>query len=160
MTTARTVPVTTEMDGDELDAEDAWRLCRRTGLRRLMLDSFVRFRYADGFSHSRALAFQIALSVVPFLLALSGLAADIDHERPAAVLSDIEMPRMDGFDLVRHIRADESLASLPIIMISSRIAPKHRELARQLGVNHYLGKPYGEEELVMLIQRCTQVGES
>ena len=87
MTTARVVPVTTEMDGDELDAEDAWRLCRRTGLRRLMLDSFVRFRYADGFSHSRALAFQMALSVVPFLLALSGLAADIDHERPARVLS-------------------------------------------------------------------------
>ena len=53
-------------------------------MRRLLLDSFVRFRYADGFSHSRALAFQVALSVVPFLLALSGLAADIDHERPAA----------------------------------------------------------------------------
>ncbi len=87
MTTARVVPVTTEMDGDELDAEDAWHLIRRIGVRRLLLDSFVRFRYADGFSHSRALALQVALSVVPFLLALSGLAADIDHERPARVLS-------------------------------------------------------------------------
>ena len=75
MTTARVVPVTTEMDGDELDAEDAWHLSRRIGVRRLLLDSFVRFRYADGFSHSRALAFQAALAVVPFLLALSGLAA-------------------------------------------------------------------------------------
>ena len=56
-------------------------------MRRLLLDSFVRFRYADGFSHSRALALQVALSVVPFLLALSGLAADIDHERPALVLA-------------------------------------------------------------------------
>jgi YihY family inner membrane protein len=87
VTTARVVPVTTEMDGDELDAEDAWHLSRRIGVRRLLLDSFVRFRYADGFSHSRALALQVALSVVPFLLALSGLAADIDHERPARVLA-------------------------------------------------------------------------
>jgi len=87
VTTARVVPVTTEMDGDELDAEDAWHLSRRIGIRRLLLDSFVRFRYADGFSHSRALAFQVALSVVPFLLALSGLAAGIDHERPALVLA-------------------------------------------------------------------------
>jgi hypothetical protein len=44
LTTARVVPVTTEMDGEELDAEDAWHLVRRTGLRRLLLDSFVRFR--------------------------------------------------------------------------------------------------------------------
>lgn len=87
MTTARVVPVTTEMDGDELDAEDVWHLCRRIGLRRLLLDSFVRFRYADGFSHSRALALQAALAVVPFLLALSGLAADVDEERPARVLA-------------------------------------------------------------------------
>ena len=87
MTTTKVVPVTTEMDGDELDAEDAWQLCRRIGLRRLLLDSFVRFRYADGFSHSRALALQGALAVVPFLLALSGLAAGIDHERPALVLA-------------------------------------------------------------------------
>ena len=87
MTTARVVPVTTEMDGHELDAEDAWHLSRRIGIRRLLLDSFVRFRYADGFSHSRALAFQVALSVVPFLLALSGLATGIDHERPALVLA-------------------------------------------------------------------------
>jgi YihY family inner membrane protein len=87
MSTVRVVPVTTEMDGDELDAEDAWHLVRRTGVRRLLLDSFLRFRYADGFSHSRALALQVALSVVPFLLALSGLAAGIDHERPARVLA-------------------------------------------------------------------------
>ncbi len=87
MTTARTVPVTTEMDGDELDHEDAWRAAREVGLTRLAVDSFIRFRYADGFTHSRALALQSALSVVPFLLALSGLAADIDEERPARVLA-------------------------------------------------------------------------
>ncbi len=75
------------MDGDELDYEDAWRAARNVGLRRLVVDSFVRFRYADGFTNSRALALQCALAVVPFLLALSGLAADIDQERPSRVLA-------------------------------------------------------------------------
>jgi YihY family inner membrane protein len=87
MTTARTVPVTTEMDGDELDAADAWAMVRRVGVVRLLVDSFVRFRYGDGFTNSRALALQTALAVVPFLLALTGLAADIDHERPARVIA-------------------------------------------------------------------------
>ncbi|SDS89999.1 YihY family inner membrane protein [Nocardioides scoriae] len=89
MTTARTVPVTTEMDGEELDAEDAWHTVRRVGVRRLAVDSFVRFRYGDGFSSSRALALQGALAVVPFLLALTGLAADIDEEKPARVLAAV-----------------------------------------------------------------------
>ena len=53
MTTARTVPVTTEMDGDELDAEDAWHEAPQVGVRRLFVDAFVRFRYGDGFT-SRA----------------------------------------------------------------------------------------------------------
>ena len=87
MTTARTVPVTTEMDGDELDVEDAWHAVRRLGLRRLFVDSFVRFRYGDGFTSSRALALQAALAVVPFMLALTGLVTDIDHEKPARVLA-------------------------------------------------------------------------
>jgi YihY family inner membrane protein len=87
MTTARTVPVTTEMDGDELDAEDAWHVVRHVGLRCLLVDSFVRFRYGDGFTNSRALALQTSLAVVPFMLALTGLAADLDRERPARVLA-------------------------------------------------------------------------
>jgi chemosensory pili system protein ChpA (sensor histidine kinase/response regulator) len=65
------------------------------------------------------------------------------------------MPRMDGFDLARNIRADGALVGLPIIMITSRIAEKHREQARQLGVNHYLGKPYAEEELMRLVRLYT-----
>ncbi|MBC7682962.1 MAG: Hpt domain-containing protein, partial [Ferruginibacter sp.] len=82
-------------------------------------------------------------------LATDGLQAleRLQEERPAIVLSDIEMPRMDGFDLARNIRADAALKDLPIIMITSRMAEKHREHARELGVNHYLGKPYSEEEL-------------
>ncbi|WP_345944732.1 Hpt domain-containing protein [Variovorax sp. dw_954] len=90
-------------------------------------------------------------------LAADGLQAleRLQQERPAVVLSDIEMPRMDGFDLARNIRADESLAGMPIIMITSRIAEKHREHAKQLGVNHYLGKPYSEEELLRLVRAFT-----
>jgi YihY family inner membrane protein len=87
MTTARTVPVTTEMDGDELDAEDAWQVARRHGLLRIVVASFVRFRYGDGFTNSRALALQGCLAVIPFLLALTGLSADLDQERPARVVA-------------------------------------------------------------------------
>jgi len=86
-------------------------------------------------------------------LAKDGLDAleRLAEERPTVVLSDIEMPRMDGFDLVRNIRADAKLADLPVVMITSRIAQKHRDYAAELGVNHYLGKPYSEEELLALI---------
>ncbi|MDM0043116.1 Hpt domain-containing protein [Variovorax dokdonensis] len=90
-------------------------------------------------------------------LAADGLQAleRLQQERPSLVLSDIEMPRMDGFDLARNIRADEALGDLPIIMITSRIAEKHRDHATQLGVNHYLGKPYSEEELLRLVRNYT-----
>jgi YihY family inner membrane protein len=87
VTTARLVPVTTELDGDELDAEDAWHLARRHGLRTIAVGAFVRFRYGDGFSSSRALALQACLAVVPFLLALTGLAADVDEERVSRVVA-------------------------------------------------------------------------
>ncbi|WP_201496860.1 Hpt domain-containing protein [Rubrivivax sp. A210] len=75
------------------------------------------------------------------------------EERPVVLLSDIEMPRMDGFDLVRNVRSDPRLAGLPVVMISSRIAQKHRDHAAGLGVDHYLGKPYSEEELLGLVAR-------
>ncbi len=83
------------------------------------------------------------------------------EEKPAVVLSDIEMPRMDGFDLARNIRGDARLHDLPIIMITSRIAQKHRDHAKELGVDHYLGKPYSEDELLALVHKYAhQVHES
>jgi chemosensory pili system protein ChpA (sensor histidine kinase/response regulator) len=87
-------------------------------------------------------------------MAADGLQAleRLADELPTVVLSDIEMPRMDGFDLARNIRADARLKHLPIIMITSRIAEKHREHAMELGVNNYLGKPYSEEELLSLVR--------
>lgn len=81
---------------------------------------------------------------------LEGLECLAD-ELPSVVLTDIEMPRMDGFDLVRNMRVDPRLAGLPVIMITSRIAQKHRDYASELGVNHYLGKPFAEDELLALV---------
>jgi chemosensory pili system protein ChpA (sensor histidine kinase/response regulator) len=70
---------------------------------------------------------------------------------PDVLLVDIEMPRMDGFDFTRNVRADARLKDIPIIMITSRTADKHRSYAKEIGVNQYLGKPYQEEELLGLI---------
>ncbi len=75
---------------------------------------------------------------------------------PDVMLVDIEMPRMDGFDLTRNVRADARLKGVPIIMITSRTADKHRNYAREIGVNHYLGKPYQEDELLALIAGYTR----
>jgi chemosensory pili system protein ChpA (sensor histidine kinase/response regulator) len=79
------------------------------------------------------------------------------EERPVVLLTDIEMPRMDGFDLVRQVRGDARLADLPVIMITSRIAQKHRDYAAEIGVQHYLGKPYSEDELLDLVGRYAGV---
>jgi chemosensory pili system protein ChpA (sensor histidine kinase/response regulator) len=70
---------------------------------------------------------------------------------PNVMILDIEMPRMDGFALVRELRRVPETENLPIIMITSRTANKHREYAKQLGVNTYLGKPYQEDELLQKI---------
>jgi chemosensory pili system protein ChpA (sensor histidine kinase/response regulator) len=93
------------------------------------------------------------------VLAKDGLEALelLADEKPRVVLSDIEMPRMDGFDLVRNIRNDERIKDLPVIMITSRIAQKHRDYAGELGVDHYLGKPYAEDELLALVSRYTSM---
>ncbi len=71
---------------------------------------------------------------------------------PDVIIADIEMPRMDGFDLTRNVRADKRLKNVPIIMITSRTAEKHQRYAEEVGVNHYLGKPYDEDILLGLIR--------
>jgi len=84
------------------------------------------------------------------LLAKDGVDAleQMKDSLPAVLLVDIEMPRMDGFDLTRNVRGDPRTMEIPIIVISSRTAPKHRSRATELGVNAYLGKPYEEAELL------------
>jgi len=72
---------------------------------------------------------------------------------PAAMLVDIEMPRMDGFDLTRNVRGDARTRHIPIIVISSRTAEKHRAQAQSLGVNAFLGKPFQEAELLEQLEQ-------
>src|SRR3990170_2714954 len=84
MTTASAVPTT----HGELEGDDALLTLRRTGRRRLLLDSAVRFRAADGFSHSRALAFQFTLTLLPALIAVVGLAAALGQEDFTSVVRD------------------------------------------------------------------------
>jgi chemosensory pili system protein ChpA (sensor histidine kinase/response regulator) len=67
---------------------------------------------------------------------------------PDIILLDIEMPRMDGYEVAAHVRGDPRLRDVPIIMITSRVGEKHRARAIELGVNDYLGKPYQESQLI------------
>ncbi len=77
--------------------------------------------------------------------------AQMKDALPAVMLVDIEMPRMDGFDLARNLRGDPRTRDVPIIMISSRTAEKHRTQAAALGVKVFLGKPYPEAELLQRV---------
>ena len=84
------------------------------------------------------------------VLAKDGVDAleQLQGATPDLMLVDIEMPRMDGFDLTRNVRGDERTRHIPIIMITSRSADKHRNYALQLGVNAYFGKPFQEPVLL------------
>jgi chemosensory pili system protein ChpA (sensor histidine kinase/response regulator) len=92
------------------------------------------------------------------ILAKDGIDAtnQLIDTKPDLMLLDIEMPRMDGFELATYIRNDDRLKDLPIIMITSRTGEKHKEKAMEIGVNQYLGKPYQEEELLRNINEILE----
>jgi chemosensory pili system protein ChpA (sensor histidine kinase/response regulator) len=100
------------------------------------------------------------------LLAKDGVDAleQLQDERPELMLVDIEMPRMDGFDLTRNVRDDSRTRDIPIIMITSRSADKHRNYALELGVDAYFGKPFQEPVLLAaisgLLHRETVAGDA
>jgi chemosensory pili system protein ChpA (sensor histidine kinase/response regulator) len=79
--------------------------------------------------------------------------SQLQERKPDIMLLDIEMPRMDGFEVATLVRHDEGLKDLPIIMITSRTGEKHRERAMSIGVNEYLGKPYQESLLLETIHK-------
>jgi chemosensory pili system protein ChpA (sensor histidine kinase/response regulator) len=76
----------------------------------------------------------------------------LQDQIPDVVLLDIEMPRMDGYELATQIRADSRLRAVPIVMITSRVGDKHRAKAIEIGVDDYLGKPYQESQLLDAIE--------
>ena len=78
-----------------------------------------------------------------------------DHV-PDVILLDIEMPRMDGYEVASHVRNDPRLKDVPIVMITSRVGEKHRARAIELGVNDYLGKPYQEAQLLQALEPLLQ----
>ncbi|MGR9116855.1 MAG: hybrid sensor histidine kinase/response regulator, partial [Gammaproteobacteria bacterium] len=83
--------------------------------------------------------------------AIDGLDAieKIEARKPDIILSDLEMPRMNGIELARYLRAATDLQHIPIIMISSRSSEKHRSQAENAGVNLYLAKPFNEDDLIV-----------
>ncbi len=93
------------MSGDDLSADDAFLALRHYGRWPLLRDAFIRFRYGDGFSHSRAFALQLCLAIVPFLIALSGLATDLGVEAGGQVVADTVIALTPGAsaDVVREL---------------------------------------------------------
>jgi len=77
----------------------------------------------------------------------------IKTHKPDILLSDLEMPRMNGVELISHVRADQALADIPVIMITSRAAAKHQQEAMDAGVDVYLTKPFSEDELLEHIHK-------
>jgi chemosensory pili system protein ChpA (sensor histidine kinase/response regulator) len=87
---------------------------------------------------------------IDVILAKDGVDAtnQLQERMPDLMLLDIEMPRMDGFEVASFVRNDDRLKDLPIIMITSRTGSKHKDKAMGIGVNKYLGKPFQEDDLV------------
>ncbi len=80
----------------------------------------------------------------------------LQETTPDIILTDIEMPRMDGFGLARNIRDDARTKDTPLIMISSRTADKHRNMAREIGVNAFFGKPVSDDDLIESMKELLQ----
>jgi chemosensory pili system protein ChpA (sensor histidine kinase/response regulator) len=74
--------------------------------------------------------------------------AQLQERIPDLMLLDVEMPRMDGYELATQVRNTPELKHIPIIMITSRTGAKHRDKAEKIGINRYLGKPFNENELL------------
>mgnify|MGYP000907648544 CR=1 FL=1 len=84
----------------------------------------------------------------------------LQDRMPDVILLDIEMPRMDGYEVATYIRNDQRLKHIPIIMITSRTGEKHRQRAMEVGVDRYLGKPYQETDLLKNVQDALIAGHA
>jgi len=124
VSSTKLVPETRLMTEDQLSADDAWHTLRRHGGWCLLRDAFIRFRYGDGFSHSRALALQLCLAVVPFLIALTGLITDLGVDEGGKVVADT----------VLAITPGQSEAMVQDLLTDSERTEDAGELALTLGL--------------------------
>lgn len=118
-----------------------------TGIRRSLPVALV---VDDSISARRTLAQVVRDAGYDVRTAKDGLEAAtlIEKKRPDIVLTDLEMPRMNGIELASHIQANSGTCDIPVIMITSRSTEKHRQMASSVGVDVYLNKPFSEDELL------------
>jgi chemosensory pili system protein ChpA (sensor histidine kinase/response regulator) len=111
----------------------------------------------DSMSVRRAVATLLEDHGYDVTLARDGLEAvkSMDVSRPDVLLTDLEMPNMNGLELTAHVRSRPELAQLPVIMITSRSMDKHRRQAMASGVNTYLTKPYTDQELLQHVANAS-----
>jgi len=126
--------------GDILETDETEEI-KRTPLVMVVDDSITMRRVTSRVLEHRG------LEVVTARDGLDAVEALFDRV-PDLILLDIEMPRMDGYELATHVRNDPRLKEIPMMMITSRSGEKHRQRAKEIGVNDYLAKPYQEAELV------------
>ncbi len=111
----------------------------------------------DSLSNRKALSLMIEQLGYTPLTAIDGIDAleRLEEHRPALVLTDLEMPRMNGIDLTQTLRQQPEISEIPVVMITSRSSRKHREQAREAGVDDYLTKPVDDETLSACVRRWT-----
>jgi len=116
----------------------------------------------DSLSQRRALEQLLEDAGFNVVIARDGIEAVnvLQGLKPDLVLTDLEMPRMNGIELAAHIRSDEATKNLPVIMITSRTTQKHRMMAKDAGVNFYLVKPVQEDDLLAKMQMLMEATES
>lgn len=78
--------------------------------------------------------------------------AKMDDFLPDVIILDIEMPRMNGYELKASLNNQRQYKDIPVVMLTSRASEKHQQKARELGVTHYLTKPYEEDTFVRLLE--------
>lgn len=149
-----------ELPGLSLDDDDmkAWREHSKSHLADLMQESVQTRPMAlvvdDSLSSRRSIAQFVGDMGMEVFTAKDGFEAIqiIEERKPSLILVDLEMPRMNGLELTSHLKASPETQNIPIIMITSRSTEKHKKMARSVGVNTYLNKPWTDEELLSSIQ--------
>jgi len=78
--------------------------------------------------------------------------AKLETFMPDVIILDIEMPRMNGYEFKSNVNNNEQLKDIPVVMLTSRTSEKHQQKARELGIQHYMTKPYQEEVFIRLLE--------